>query len=65
MTYQADHKKELVHVEEFAKGHLLKAEVDISKVFSHHFPSNDAWCSDHGPAFLVNGKGTLMITANR
>jgi agmatine deiminase len=48
----ADHK-----MEEFAKGHLLKAEVDLSKVFFHHFPSNDAWCRDHGPAFLINEKG--------
>lgn len=22
----------------------------------HHFPTNDAWCRDHGPAFLLNKK---------
>ena len=27
---------------------------DMSKVFFHQFPTNDAWCRDHGPAFLLN-----------
>ncbi|NUQ82881.1 MAG: agmatine deiminase family protein [Bacteroidetes bacterium] len=25
-----------------------------SNVFFHRFPTNDAWCRDHGPAFLIN-----------
>lgn len=25
-----------------------------SGVYFHHHPTNDAWCRDHGPAFLVN-----------
>lgn len=29
------------------------AEV-LNNVRFHHFPTNDAWCRDHGPAFLVN-----------
>jgi agmatine deiminase len=39
-----------------AKAHtmLLEAGVDLSKVFFHHHPTNDAWCRDHGPAFLLN-----------
>lgn len=27
---------------------------ELNNVFFHHFPTNDAWCRDHGPAFVVN-----------
>jgi agmatine deiminase len=35
------------------------AGVDLSKVFFHFFPTNDAWCRDHGPAFLINPEADL------
>lgn len=38
----------------FAVGHLQKVEADLSKVEFFFNPTNDAWCRDHGPAFLVN-----------
>jgi agmatine deiminase len=38
----------------FATNHLLKAGVDMSKVEFFLHPTNDAWCRDHGPAFLIN-----------
>jgi len=38
----------------FATGHLQKANVDLSKVEFFYHPTNDAWCRDHGPAFLIN-----------
>lgn len=38
----------------FATGHLLAAGVDMSQIGFHFFPTNDAWCRDHGPAFLIN-----------
>jgi agmatine deiminase len=38
----------------FAVSHLQKAEVDLSKVEFFFHLTNDAWCRDHGPAFLVN-----------
>lgn len=38
----------------FAIGHLQQANVDLSKVEFFFHPTNDAWCRDHGPAFLVN-----------
>ena len=41
-------------METFAKEQLLKENVDLSKVKFFHHPTNDAWCRDHGPAFLVN-----------
>ncbi|CAN5303181.1 agmatine deiminase family protein [soil metagenome] len=36
--------------------HLMNAGVDLTKVHLHFNPTNDAWCRDHGPAFLVNRK---------
>ena len=41
---------------QFAVGHLEKAEADLTKVHFHYHPTNDAWCRDHGPAFLINPK---------
>jgi agmatine deiminase len=38
----------------FAIDCLNKGGVDISKVTFYMHPTNDAWCRDHGPAFLVN-----------
>jgi agmatine deiminase len=38
----------------FAVGHLQKAKVDLSKIEFYYHPTNDAWCRDHGPAFLIN-----------
>ncbi|TAH17298.1 MAG: agmatine deiminase family protein [Cytophagales bacterium] len=33
---------------------LIDYEIDNSKVKIFIHPTNDAWCRDHGPAFLVN-----------
>jgi agmatine deiminase len=33
---------------------LEAAGVNLSKVHFHLHPTNDAWCRDHGPAFLLN-----------
>lgn len=41
-------------MENFAKEHLQKAGVNMDKVQFFHHPTNDAWCRDHGPAFLIN-----------
>ena len=32
---------------------LMKIDVDLSKIDLLIHPTNDAWCRDHGPAFLV------------
>jgi len=40
----------------FAVGHLEKAGVNLAQIRFHFFPTNDAWCRDHGPAFLINPK---------
>jgi agmatine deiminase len=41
-------------MEAFAKEQLVKEGVDLNKVKFYHHPTNDAWCRDHGPAFLIN-----------
>ncbi|MCQ2298210.1 MAG: agmatine deiminase family protein [Bacteroidales bacterium] len=33
---------------------LEKIGAKMSQIFFHIHPSNDAWCRDHGPAFLLN-----------
>jgi len=38
----------------FAISNLAEAGVDMSKVEFFLHPTNDAWCRDHGPAFLIN-----------
>jgi agmatine deiminase len=40
-----------------AVGHLEVAGADMERVRFYHFPTNDAWCRDHGPAFLINPTG--------
>jgi agmatine deiminase len=41
-------------MEAAATNHLQKAGVNMSRVQFFHHPTNDAWCRDHGPAFLIN-----------
>jgi len=38
----------------FAKLQLQLAGADLNKIEFYQFPTNDAWCRDHGPAFLIN-----------
>lgn len=38
----------------FALTWLRRAGVDLQKVTFYFNPTNDAWCRDHGPAFLIN-----------
>lgn len=39
-----------------ALGYLQKAGADLANVQFFFHPTNDAWCRDHGPAFLINPK---------
>jgi agmatine deiminase len=41
-------------MKEFAIGHIRKAGADLNKIEFYFHPTNDAWCRDHGPAFLIN-----------
>ncbi|MDE1193484.1 MAG: agmatine deiminase family protein [Arachidicoccus sp.] len=40
----------------FAIGHLENEGADLSQVEFYVHPTNDAWCRDHGPAFVINKK---------
>ena len=37
-----------------ASGLLEQAGVDMERVTFFEHPTNDAWCRDHGPAFVIN-----------
>lgn len=39
-----------------AQEHVDRAGADMSSVHFHLHPTNDAWCRDHGPAFVINDK---------
>ena len=41
-------------MKQFAMRHLQKINTDLSRVEFYLHPTNDAWCRDHGPAFLIN-----------
>ncbi|MET0299709.1 MAG: agmatine deiminase family protein [Flavitalea sp.] len=41
-------------MKQFALKHITEAGADLSKVEFYLHPTNDAWCRDHGPAFLIN-----------
>ncbi|RRB06473.1 agmatine deiminase family protein [Larkinella rosea] len=47
-----------------AKMRLLVAGVDLSKVTLLPNPTNDSWCRDHGPAFLINPVSKEKIIVN-
>ena len=38
----------------FSKQQLMLAGVDLRQIEFFEFPTNDAWCRDHGPAFLIS-----------
>ncbi len=37
-----------------AIGYLQKADANLSHIEFFFHPTNDAWCRDHGPSFLIN-----------
>ena len=39
---------------DFAHRHLENAAVNMTNIEFFFHPTNDAWCRDHGPAFLIN-----------
>ncbi len=39
-----------------AMDYIIRAGADLANVQFHFNATNDAWCRDHGPAFLVNRK---------
>lgn len=41
-------------MENDARLRLRKVDVNWNHIQFHHIPTNDAWCRDHGPAFLLH-----------
>ncbi len=41
-------------MKQFASGHLQMAKCNLANVEFYFHPTNDAWCRDHGPAFVIN-----------
>ncbi len=59
VKYLAQSEKVRINVvdaamQESATAHLVKAGVNMDQVSFYLHPTNDAWCRDHGPAFLIN-----------
>ena len=59
IRYLAESEKVCINVNDeamkaFALAELQKANVATENVEFFLHPTNDAWCRDHGPAFLVN-----------
>lgn len=46
-------------MEQDARNRLSQVQADLSKIRFHQFPTNDAWCRDHGPAFLINPNNSV------
>ena len=45
----------------FAIAELQKVNVNLAQVEFYFNPTNDAWCRDHGPAFLIKGNQKAII----
>lgn len=45
----------------FAIAELEKVGADLSQIEFFFFESNDAWCRDHGPAFVVKGNEKAVV----
>jgi agmatine deiminase len=49
---------------EFALSELTKVQADLSNIEFYFNPTNDAWCRDHGPAFLVNRESKKKVVVD-
>ncbi|MFY0601519.1 MAG: agmatine deiminase family protein [Cyclobacteriaceae bacterium] len=44
-----------------ARRYLSEAGADLSKISFYHHPTNDGWCRDHGPAFVINEREKAIV----
>lgn len=49
------------NMETKARKLLTEVNADLSKIKFYHHPTNDAWCRDHGPAFVVKGNEKAIV----
>lgn len=48
-------------MQDLASSYLKKANTDMGQISFHLHPTNDAWCRDHGPDFIINKKNKVML----
>lgn len=48
----------------FAEQHLHEAGANLHNIQFFEFPTNDAWCRDHGPAFLVHEQDKKKVVVD-
>ena len=46
-------------MKEFALSYISKTGADLDNIEFFFHPTNDAWCRDHGPAFLINPEAEI------
>lgn len=47
-----------------ARQYLQEVGADFSRISFYHHPTNDAWCRDHGPAFIIKEKEKAIVNWN-
>jgi agmatine deiminase len=60
--------REQVHInvpngnyERIVKEQLTEHDCPLRDVYFHHIKTNESWCRDHGPAFVVKGKKCAIV----
>lgn len=48
-------------MERQARNYLQAIGADFANIEFYHHPTNDAWCRDHGPAFVISEKDKAII----
>ncbi|WP_421889239.1 agmatine deiminase family protein [Marinoscillum sp.] len=48
-------------MEQQARKYLTEVGADLSKITFYDHPTNDAWCRDHGPAFVIKGGEKAVV----
>lgn len=48
-------------MESQARKYLTEIKADLTQIDFYHHPTNDAWCRDHGPAFVLNGEEKAIV----
>lgn len=51
-------------MKQFAIQQLQLVKADLTKINFFFHPTNDAWCRDHGPAFLINPENRKKMVVN-
>lgn len=50
-----------VKMQQQATKYLMEVEADLTKISFYLHPTNDAWCRDHGPAFVISEKEKAVV----